>query len=96
MLILAVAGHLEVISHTGAANNTGLEMEHSLLLAQHSTLINKVCPLSIERLSVGERRQHIGHGAASACPRVAALTAGTMGDLGTLGCCVVQMEPGSA
>lgn len=65
VLILAVAGYLEVISHTDAANNTRHEMEHSLLLTQHSTLENKVCLLSIVRLSVGERRQHIGHGAAS-------------------------------
>lgn len=65
VLVLSVAGYLEVISHTGAANNTRHEMEHSLLLTQRSTFINKVYPLSIAGLSVGKRRQHIGHGTAS-------------------------------
>lgn len=82
VLVLAATGYLEVISHTGAANDTTHELEHFLLLTQHSTLINKVCPPSIARLSIRERRQHVGHGAASVVMCGAAPTAGTMGDLG--------------
>lgn len=65
MLILAVAGNVEVIRHTGAANNTRHEMEHSMLLTLHSTLRNKVCPLSIVCLGIAGTRPHIGHGTAS-------------------------------
>lgn len=40
VLVLAATGYLEVFSHTGAAINP----RHFLLLPQHSTLFNKVCP----------------------------------------------------
>lgn len=78
-VVLAAAGNLEVISHTGAANNTRREMEHPPLLTQHSTFINKVRPLSIVR-----RREAPTYWTWSClrCLCATALTAGTTGDLG--------------